>query len=823
MNTRYHCHNPGRRDAVAKQTALNGIDYLEVATADQKTLKVFFVLPLPSPLPLIKKNVVITGGVRIRNLRVLAVAAADNVLTVTVDGRGDFSTYTLQLIASEHDTRTPAGFDPQLASVEFSFKATCPSEFDCQPRPAGATTSPASPDLNYLAKDYAGFRRLMLDRLSVIMPDWRERNPADQQVALVELLAYAGDRLSYFQDATATEAYLGTARQRVSVRRHARLLDYAMHDGCNARAWVCLNVSEDAERVSELEAPPLPRGAKLLTDLGPPPAGLTADSPWLRQAQPVFEPMLPVHGLYVAHNEIRFYTWSDLQCCLPTCATRATLRDDHPAGRLRLCVGDVLILEEVAGAISGLPADANRLHRHTVRLTKVSPEAVQTIAGEVVSRVPGALKSDPLTSVPIVEIEWASADALPFPLAVSALVETSTGESVTKELSVARGNVALVDHGLTIAGEPLVPDTVPALGAYRPALAHGPLTFQGPLDVTKPAAEAMCLDVRTARPEVRLNGEGRVWSPQLDLMASDRFSNEFVVELGNQEIRNGSAGAGAASLRFGDGVLGQKPTAGARFRATYRVGQGPDGNVGAETITRVLFAHPAITGVRNPLPAIGGTAPESMEEARQFAPQAFRRQERAVTEADYAAVAGRHPGVQKAAASFRWTGSWLTAFVAIDRKGGLEVDGAFKREMAAWLDRFRLAGYDVEINGAVYVPLDLALRVCVKPGYFRADVKAALLDALGNRDLADGRRGFLHPDNFTFGQAVFTSAIYATAMAVAGVESVTVTRFQRWGQTADHELENAVLRPGSFEIARLDNDRNFPENGRLELSMGGGM
>ena len=84
----------------------------------------------------------------------------------------------------------------------------------------------------------------------------------------------------------------------------------------------------------------------------------------------------------------------------------------------------------------------------------------------------------------------------------------------------------------------------------------------------------------------------------------------------------------------------------------------------------------------------------------------------------------------------------------------------------------------------------------MKPGYFRADVKAALLDALGNRDIAVGRRGFFHPDNFTFGQAVFTSAIYATAMAVAGVESVTVTRFQRWGRTADHELENAVLRPG---------------------------
>ena len=36
----------------------------------------------------------------------------------------------------------------------------------------------------------------------------------DVGVMLVDLLAYVGDQLSYYQDAVATEAYLGTARQR---------------------------------------------------------------------------------------------------------------------------------------------------------------------------------------------------------------------------------------------------------------------------------------------------------------------------------------------------------------------------------------------------------------------------------------------------------------------------------------------------------------------------------------------------------------------------------------------------------------------------------
>src|ERR1044072_4093137 len=78
----------------------------------------------------------------------------------------------------------------------------------------------------------------MLDRMTLLARDWQERSPADLGIVLVELLAYSADYLSYRQDAIATEAYLGTSRKRVSVRRHARLVDYFMHDGCNARAWL---------------------------------------------------------------------------------------------------------------------------------------------------------------------------------------------------------------------------------------------------------------------------------------------------------------------------------------------------------------------------------------------------------------------------------------------------------------------------------------------------------------------------------------------------------------------------------------------------------
>ncbi len=143
-----------------------------------------------------------------------------------------------------------AGFDPRLSEVEFSFKVECASDFDCKPDAQCPPAAADEPEINYLAKDYASFRRLMLDRLSAIAPGWRERNPADLGVALVELLAYVGDQLSYYQDAVATEAYLGTARRRVSVRRHARLVDYRLHEGTNARAWVAFTVRGDPRRMA---------------------------------------------------------------------------------------------------------------------------------------------------------------------------------------------------------------------------------------------------------------------------------------------------------------------------------------------------------------------------------------------------------------------------------------------------------------------------------------------------------------------------------------------------------------------------------------------
>ena len=800
--TQYMCGDRRRRDRVAAatnaggQAFLNGIDFLEVSPADHQTLVVHFVHPLPGQAggvpaapPLTADNFRIEGGVRITGVRVEAVAStAADVITLSTSRAGDFSTYTLRLVTSPVVDDVPAGFDPQLADVPFSFKIHCEGEFDCAERSDCPEPAVPTPHVNYLARDYATFRQLILDRLAVVMPDWRERSPADLGVALVELLAYVGDHLSYRQDAVATEAYLGTARRRASVRRHARLVDYAMHDGANARAWLVFETQ--ADRGNAL-APAIAQGTQVVA----------APAPGQAEAGTVvFETLHELVTLKAARNAIPLYTWSDARCCLPKGATRATLEGAKTV--LDVAKGDVLVLEEVLGADSGRPEDADRTHRHAVRL-----------AVEPLERI------DPLTGTVVTEVVWHADDALPFPLCLN---EFDDGAGGVKRAAVARGNVLLADHGMTIpAGEPgeaLHPSPVEADRLYRPLLRDLGLTQAAPYEHararTQPASAALAVTLRSVLPVITLRGEGETWQPRRDLLGSDRFAPDFVVEMDDD---------GSARLRFGDDRLGRRPSPGTAFTATYRVGSGKAGNVGAEALTRLVAPIDGVT-VRNPLAAAGGLDPEPIRDVKLYAPQAFRTQERAVTPADYAAAAQRHPDVQRAAATRRWTGSWYTMFVTVDRKGGRPVDAAFEAALREFLEPFRMAGYDLEIDSPRYVSLDLALTICVKPHTFKAVVKQALLEAFGNRDNPDGSRGFFHPDRFTFGQPVYLSQVIARAMDVPGVASVmSVDRFHRYGEDPHGELGQGFIPMSRLEIARLDNDRNAQERGQIAFTMQGGL
>jgi len=1004
---------------------LNGIDYIDVGD-DRRTLTVHLLHEVPKGLT--SANVRIDGGRRITGVKVLPFklpvrphgAKPVTQFTIKVDREGDFSPYTLRLVEPDAHGRpaeTPlAGFDPVYARVEFSFKVDCPTGLDCGLPIPCVPDAPDEPAIDYLTKDYAGFRQLIFDRLSLIMPGWSEQHAADLGVALVELLAYVGDDLSYLQDAVATEAYLGTARQRISVRRHVRLVDYSMHEGCNARAWVCLKAAEGLEKRSVDLA-----GVQFLAGSASP--GSASGT--------VFEALSPRSiDLYTAHNEIKFYTWGNRECCLPRGATSATLWagpkpaagqqpagvgkarttvEGHPAhadqqktakagqpahghaepephppsagyGKpeppppppppdnppLFLQPGDVLIFEEVLGPDTGKAADADAHHRQAVRLTAVTPVI------------------DPLGNVRVYEVEWAQEDKLLFTLCISALGDPPQCAERT-DVSVARGNVVLVDQGGTVNAQFVVPDSPatrsqcvatghprdipqlvppfrpPPLGQYPvtqsvpfpvkgavarqqarqlaglmdqvravlPGLLQQVKQSQQPLatadlmrlavifgwkelaevrlihwETGEPcvlsareqiralnrllaradrvlakkahrvcvltgsartgyiltadevaeigamfgadfatgfqpddprwfgAAQAALLqDPRAALPAIILiatvpdtlpGSPGEVWTPSPDLLSSQADDRRFVAEIDDD---------GRAFLRFGDGNLGEAPAPGTTFAVTYRVGNGTAGNVPAETITQVkgLPDPTVIAAVRNSLPAVGGIDPEPVAEVKLYAPGAFRAaKRRAVTADDYAELAGLYPGVQRAAASIRWTGGLREVRVAIDPLGTEDPSPVLIEAIQANLEQYRRIDHDLRIVAASYVALDVALSVDVQPNYLRGHVEAALLRVFSNTVNPDGSRGMFHPDNLTFGQDIELSRLIAAAQPVAGVQSVTVTRLRRLGDPPpapnplDPAVTGGILSLGALEIPRLDNDPSFPEHGMFTLTLRGG-
>jgi hypothetical protein len=854
------CEDERRRRAdVGNHPTLNGIDAVEVDPADRRRLVVHFLKPLPADglgLPAAPSRVRVLGGVRVVGVRVVEVVrATDGTLVVTVDRVGDHSLYELAIDSDR--------LDPVLRHARFSFAAGCRTDVDCRVGEACPPSEHAEPALDYMAKDYASFRRLLLDLLPQLNPDFTERNPADLGVALIELLAFTGDRLSYFQDAVANEAYLDTARRRISVRRHAKLVDYAMHDGRNA--WAALHI-----RVAGARVFPLPQATPVLLrvaepfagEAAPPPPGINAAERGAPGGTPqdfvldvlgldpaedvVYETAHPVR-MRADHNELSIHTWGNDECCLPSGTNEVYLYArrgvGQPVATPALAAGDLLLLEEAKGPATGAPADADPARRAVVRLVDAAPgvDPLYTDTpgadGELVPWQPAEPGGTDPAQLPLLRVRWSAADAPAFPLCVSTRLPDV---GFVRDVTVARGNVVLADHGLTIdreltvPSEPVAPDT-----PFRLRLRRGPLTMQcrpeEPVydDVTgrlaTPRAELDC-DVREAGPAVALRVDleagSDLWTPVPDLLASPPFAREFVAE---------SDDDGRAVLRFGDGEYGREVAGAIGFRPVYRVGNGRAGNVGAESFAHVVLPGAAswVAAVRNPLPARGGVDPETIEEVRQRAPRVFRAEQlRAVTADDYVAAALRLPELQGAVATLRWTGSRQSAIVAVDPADpdGLEnqPDGrtrlapALEQRVRSHLARFRLTGHDLELRSPRFVALELELELCVAPGHFRADVVRAVREALSNRVLGDGGRGFFHPDNLRFGEPVFISRVYAAVERVEGVDSALVTRFRRLGEPDYGELDAGAIAVGSDEIARLDNDPNFPDHGVLHVTAGGG-
>jgi hypothetical protein len=138
------------------------------------------------------------------------------------------------------------------------------------------------------------------------------------------------------------------------------------------------------------------------------------------------------------------------------------------------------------------------------------------------------------------------------------------------------------------------------------------------------------------------------------------------------------------------------------------------------------------------------------------------------------------------------------------------------------VNEFRLAGEAAYVEPPQYIPLQIALTVCVDPESFALNVEEALLAVLGSGCQSNGLPGYFNPNNFELGQPVYLSPIYAAARTVPGVTRVTATTFEPQGQDSNVYLQKGCIPMGPFQVAMLANDPSLPANGRLTLTMQGG-
>lgn len=165
-------------------------------------------------------------------------------------------------------------------------------------------------------------------------------------------------------------------------------------------------------------------------------------------------------------------------------------------------------------------------------------------------------------------------------------------------------------------------------------------------------------------------------------------------------------------------------------------------------------------------------------------------------------------------------------YLTVDRRSGAPIDEKFGDELRSFLERFRLTGHDLEIDGPRFVPLDIAITVRAADGYHVEDVEQAVRSRLSSGVMGNGRLGFFHPDRLTFGQPVYLSRLLAAVSEVPGVAWADLGsspssghRFDRLFEPSGDAVDLGYIDIGRLEIARLDSDRDHPDRGRLDVLM----
>ena len=706
----------------------------------------------------------------------------DNILVLKISPIGDYSTYTLRI--------NYLNMDPIFSEINFKFRPgcfnLCAPEWDPAPKPK------KDPVIDYLAKDYDSFRHTLISAMMERVPGWAPTSEADLDQVLLELFSAAADELSDYQDRVMNEAYFVTARKRVSLARHARLMDYHIHQGSQANTWLALKMAEQEVFV-------LPGGFHVW-------AGNETEY----SSSVVFMTYDESH-LYHLLNEMRLYTWSNSIPALSAGSTHADLKVsdglEASAAELRnlLCSPGInhLLIQEELNPLTGKKTGRDPGKRQLLKLLSGDDRAETMF--------------DPLTEDEewFVRVRWEENDKLKNDYCFT----INCQEGIVEDISLFYGNLVEVYHGRKVTvtfKDPADTLTNPDEFHFERTemwgticrLPHGPLAYKNtPQGGEVPPESTLEVEAETSE------GGTKKWNEVISLIHSDEDDEHFMVETDED---------GKSLIRFGNGVNGSKLPDNTVVHCSYQVGKGPEGNVGAEKLKNFNWsAYPQIEECWNPFNVTAGTAHEPVEEIIRRVPEAYRfRQLRAVTLRDYIDRAEELAEVSKASARYAWTGSWKTVRITIDPAGTVKMNDELRKKIASHLDAVRLIGEDLEIRPPRFVPLEINVILCIHSNYWPEDIKSILEQEFSDGFTPDGRQAFFHPDLWTFGQLLRNSQIIGRIQSIEGVDHVVSVTIKRWNDVISGTGE--IIKVGPDEVIQVRNDPDHREKGYIFFDPRGG-
>ena len=251
----------------------------------------------------------------------------------------------------------------------------------------------------------------------------------------------------------------------------------------------------------------------------------------------------------------------------------------------------------------------------------------------------------------------------------------------------------------------------------------------------------------------------------------------------------------AATILFGDNALGISPPAGSQFTIVYRVGGGTRGNVGAGIINVETIATDNIAGspkftTENLTPATGGSAAETAEHAKKYAPYTFKRQDRVVTLEDYVAIGNtfrtKQGTVGKTTAAVRdaFSSANVIDVYTLEKASDLTLQKAsptFKKELLEEIEPKKMLTDEVAVVDGLIRSLDLVITI-------RIDRELENASAGIEQEVSQVVLEHFNIDNSDFGKPFVTTELNRAIFRLPRVRYSTIDNLPEVTKVDFHEI-----------------------------------